>query len=262
MKNHENNWLEIVGREFDHPATVLWRAVELRYIEDAFFRHNLLEPVLDLGCAEGKIADALFKKNTLIGLDNCWELIRQNKKEAHKALVLADGCKTPFKDEVFGSIFSNCVIEHIPGLDSLLVESYRLLKPGGIFLFTVPSDKFGDFLFFHVLFKRLGMNSLANRYSKMRNSRLCHFHCYSHQVWQEKLEAKGFELVEYVYYMPKEALMRWDFLAGIVFIFGKIKISSFLKRKFTQELKPVFDKYTKPDCDIGGSLLIVAQKNS
>lgn len=259
MKIPEKNWFEIVRQEFYHPATVLWRAVELRHIENAFFRHNLLEPVLDLGCAEGKIADSLFKKNILIGLDNCWELISQNKKEAYKALVLADGCKIPFKDKTFGSIFSNCVIEHILDLDSLLAESYRLLKPGGIFFFTVPSDKFGDFLFFSTIFSNLGLKGPANWYKVKRNELLNHFHCYDHSHWGELLKNKGFALIEYDYYMPKKSTFVWDFLAAIWFLPGKLKLNLSKKLFPLTELKALYNSDNIKGFR-GGGLLIIAQK--
>jgi len=256
------DWINEVKNEFDHPATVLWRAIELKHIEEVLNRYNLTEPILDLGCAEGKVATLLFKGRGLLGLDNCWDLIRQNQKTAtYRALVLADACKMPFKNGSFNCIFSNCVIEHIQDLYALISEVVRVLKSGGLFIFTVPSNKFGQFLFFHVLFKKLGLNSLAGWYSKKRNSQLSHFHCYGHDVWQEKLKGKGLRLIEHVYYMPKKAVMLWDFLAAAFFIVDKIQPFSILEKKFTLRLRSIFEKYMHQDCSLGGGLLIVAAKN-
>lgn len=246
-----NNWFDILKSEFDHPATVLWRAVELRHIEEFLKKHELSSPILDLGCAEGKIAGALFKNKELIGLDNCWELISENKKtNIYKALILADGCRMPFKDGVFGSVFSNCVIEHIRGLDSVAEEAVRVLKDNGLFLFTVPSHKFGDFLFFSTIFENLRLRSLSSWYKNKRNAMLNHFHCYEHNYWREFLNKKGLELVEYKYYMTKEATFAWDFLAVAV------RLLPGIYRLFPVQIK----KYYTQDSDIGAGLLIVARK--
>lgn len=256
------DWLSEVENKFSHPSIILWRAIELKHIEEALNKYNLTEPILDLGCAEGKIAGLLFKEKKLIGLDNSRELISQNKRnDIYQGLVLADACNMPFKDGFFSSVFSNCVIEHIPDIKAVLREACRVLKPKGIFLFTVPSDKFGQFLFFYVLFKKLGLNSLAGWYSKKRNSWLNHFHCHGHNVWQEKLNSKGFSLLEYVYYMPKKAVILWDFLAAIFFMVHKIQPFSFLEKKINLKLRSIFEKYLNQDCGLGGGLLIVAVKN-
>ena len=184
-----SKWLELLKEKFEHPAIVLWRAVELRHIEEFLKKYELPVPILDLGCAEGKIADALFNNNELIGLDNCWELLSQNKnRDIYKALILADGCRMPFKSGAFGSVFSNCVIEHIPDIGSLLGEVSRILKEKSIFIFTVPSNKFADFLFFSKVFNNLGLKRLAQWYGRKRNKQLNHFHCYDHNRWKQILK--------------------------------------------------------------------------
>lgn len=262
MEIENRNWVDIISKEFSHPATALWRSIEVRHLEEAIKKYNTVLPMLDLGCAEGKIGSILFKERCLFGLDNCWDLIKQNQKtDTYKALVLADACQMPFGDGSFSCIFSNSVIEHIPDLQALMAEVARVLKKGGLFIFTVPSNKFGQFLFFHVLFKKLGLNSLAGWYSKKRNSRLNHFHCHSHNVWQEKLNGKGFRLLEYAYYMPKKAVMLWDFLATAFFMVDKIQLCSLLEKKITLKLRPIFEKYLNQDCGLGGGLLIIAVKN-
>ena len=80
MKIENRNWVDIISKEFSHPATVLWRSIEVRYLGEAIKKYNPVLPVLDLGCAEGKIGSILFKERCLFGLDNCWDLIRQNQK--------------------------------------------------------------------------------------------------------------------------------------------------------------------------------------
>lgn len=257
------DWIAILKKEFDHPAIVLWRAIELRYIEDFFNRHKLSSPVLDLGCAEGKIADVLFKNNKLIGLDNCWELLSQNKKEdIYKALILADGCRMPFKNSVFGGVFSNCVIEHIPDMDSILSEVSRVLREKEIFLFSAPSNKFSDFLFFTQVFNKLRLKRLAQWYGRKRNKQLNHFHCYDHDAWRRLLKEKGLKMLEYRYYMAEKQVSAFDFLSALVVVLRSVWPLCYLIPKLNNWLAGYMRKSYDIDSQTGGALLIAAQKDT
>lgn len=260
----EKDWLEVIRDKFDHPAIILWRATELKYIDRAFKKREPQEPILDLGCAEGKIGGILFKgKGAVIGLDNCWELLKQNKRsDLYKALILADGCAMPYGRAEFSSVFSNCVIEHIPDIKGLLNEVARVLKDNGTFIFTVPSHKFGDFLFFTIIFEDLKLKWLANWYKRKRNKLLNHFHCYDHNQWQGLLKNHGFGLLEYKYYMSREATFYWDFLAAAVFVIRKAWPLSFLLPKLNKWLINHLKVYYNTDSFIGSGLLLVAQKQA
>ena len=43
-----------------------------------------------------------------------------------------------YADEEFDIVVSNDVLEHIPSYKAAFAEAYRVLKPGGKFIFTVP----------------------------------------------------------------------------------------------------------------------------
>lgn len=261
IKNSEKDWFSIVGSQFEHPAIILWRAVELRHIGEALKECPLREPVLDIGCAEGKISGLLFGDKRLNGLDNCWGLLRQNRKsDIYRTLILADACYLPYKNDAFSSIFSNCVIEHIPDLDRVLSEAARVLKDKGIFLFSVPSDKFRDFLFFAVIFEKLRLKKLSFWYKRKRNLLLNHFHCYDHLRWKEILKAKGLNLLKYDYYMTKEAVFLWDLLAFLALILKFAWPFNCLLPGINKWLIGYFKKYYNKDAGIGGALILVAQK--
>ncbi|WP_339610785.1 class I SAM-dependent methyltransferase [uncultured Planktosalinus sp.] len=49
-----------------------------------------------------------------------------------------DGKKMPFENESYDCAFGTEVLEHCPEPEVVLNEVYRVLKPGGIFFFTVP----------------------------------------------------------------------------------------------------------------------------
>lgn len=262
-KAKDKDWLDILKKQFEHPAIVLWRAVELSHIDNLLKQYSLDQPILDLGCAEGKIGGFLLRGKQLIGLDNCWELLQENKRtDIYRALILADARRMPYKDAVFGSIFSNCVIEHIRDIDSVLHEAFRVLKDKGIFLFTVPSHKFADFLFFSVIFERLRLKHISGWYKRKRNTMLNHFHCYDHNQWKVILKKKGFNLIEHKYYMTKKATFIWDFLAAGVFVLKTVWPLNYLLPKISRWLSSNLRRYYDMDAEIGSGLLLVAQKRA
>jgi len=100
--------------------------------------------VLEIGSGSG--AYALYLARTLgcslIGVD-INELGIQNANRLAEQSGLAvrfqqcDASRPlPFPDAQFDSVFSNDVICHIPGRENLLREVFRVLKPGGRFLFS------------------------------------------------------------------------------------------------------------------------------
>lgn len=250
----EKNWILKLAKVYDHPAVILWRAIELHHLSEFFSKMKKLpHPILDLGCGEGEIARALFGKGVIdVGLDNEEQMVKKAEKSGiyHK-VILGDACCLPFEKESFNLVFSNCVIEHISDIDQVLFEAARVLKKNGLFVFTVPSDKFGDYLFFSQFFKKIKIPFLAKLYAIFRNRQLNHFHCYSLSSWKEKLRKTGFCLVEIQNYIGPRTLFIWDKLAF------QRKFFPFLKTNF-KKLEFFYEKET--EVKQGGAFLIIAKK--
>lgn len=91
--------------------------------------------VLDFGCG-AKPYKELFKRcSEYIGCDI---EISGHDHKSEQIDVFYDGKKIPFEDEYFDNIFTSEVFEHVFNLDPILDELYRVLKPGGYMLATVP----------------------------------------------------------------------------------------------------------------------------
>ena len=169
------------------------RAVESRFYQDL----PVVEPVLDLGSGDASFAVQTFSKKLDIGLDP-WRapMAEARTRNAHKLLTLAEGARMPFADASFNTIVSNSVLEHIPDLEPVMAESFRVLKPGGHFLFCSPSDHFTDWL--------LGGYMFGDAYRRFFNRIARHQHCDSPATWRARLERHGFAIDKiWYYYSPR-----------------------------------------------------------
>jgi len=93
--------------------------------------------VLDAGCGSMPYKQLILSNKSVtnyIGLDIETEIDYENVI----ADVLWDGIKMPFNSNTFDVVISTEVLEHIPNPDNYLIEVIRVLKPNGIFFFTVP----------------------------------------------------------------------------------------------------------------------------
>lgn len=88
---------------------------------------------LDVGCGT-KPYQKLFASTTYWGL----EIDSPENREKKNADYFYDGKQFPFEDNKFDSIVANQVFEHVFNPDDFLSETYRVLKPEGKLLMTVP----------------------------------------------------------------------------------------------------------------------------
>lgn len=190
--NHDFLWQQLIELPY---FRALLRAVESRFYQDL----PVVEPVLDLGSGDGSFAAQTFSRKLDVGLDP-WRgpLWDSRARNAHKLLTLAEGAQMPFKDASFQTIVSNSVLEHIPDLEPVIAESYRVLRPGGYFLFCSPSDHFDEWL--------VGAQVGGDAYRQFFQRISRHQHCDSPQTWTKRLERHGFMVEKIWYYFSPTAL--------------------------------------------------------
>jgi SAM-dependent methyltransferase len=88
--------------------------------------------LLDFGCGS-KPYEKLFKNsNNYVGVEV------SGNKENLKSDIYYDGITLPFADNTFDSILCTEVFEHVEQLDDVIIELYRVLKPGGRMIVTTP----------------------------------------------------------------------------------------------------------------------------
>jgi SAM-dependent methyltransferase len=98
------------------------------------YSKNIKGMTLDIGCGS-KPYEKLFLSEKYIGMD-----IRTSGHDHANSFVdvFYDGAEIPFGNDYFDSIVCFEVLEHVFNPDVFLSEACRVLKSGGIAVFTVP----------------------------------------------------------------------------------------------------------------------------
>ncbi len=223
------------------------------------FRQELIDPkliewlkplkgktILDAGCGEGYLSNLLAGEGARVhGLDASRKLIEvaKNKYQNPQITFLEGDLKTPlpFPEGFFDAIVANLVLMDFDPIDRALHEFARVLKPGGLFIFTLLHPFFG-------------------RAALTKN-------------WKEKILFKTphYKLKEYVTPVARPRLINGLPSKTIVyhrpleFYFKKLKDASFM---VTDLEEPVFEKsfvkdksnFMKLSVEIPPFLLVKAKK--
>jgi len=191
------------------PATAFWRAIEI----DALARAHLPEGLgLDLGCGDGKLTDILLSltgPRRMVGIDPDPEETKAAARYGfYERLHTVPGDAIPEPDASFDFVISNSVLEHIPGLEPVIAEAGRLLKPGGRFCFTVPAPPFHD----NLAGSLFGLTRRETYLARL-DKRIAHFNYLSSQDWTELCGRHGLVVESCRGYFDRPQTRRWETLS-------------------------------------------------
>lgn len=128
----KNSVPENFNPKIKHPLYFIRKGL---YNKIALYSTELNGTVLDFGCGEKPYKSLFSKATNYIGLDYSSE---GHDHTNEKIDVYYDGKTIPFDDNTFDNIFSSEVFEHVFGLEEILPELNRVLKPNGKILVTFP----------------------------------------------------------------------------------------------------------------------------
>lgn len=245
-------------------SLAVWRGIEAYQMSR--LKIDYKKPILDIGCGFGEFAGIFFASKVEVGVDiEKNEILRARQVKKYHKLVLADARKLPFKAKTFNTIISNSVLEHIPKVEEVINECYRVLNKGGYFIYTVPTNKLYNNLFYTTLLENLGLKPLAHIYFRLINKVFKHVNITRKEEWLSKTKKAGFKVVYTKEMISRQATRIFDLtilpaLPSQItrWLFGKRFVVNIPGRIWL--CNKLFGHYITEEVKSGSNLIVVAQK--
>ncbi len=95
--------------------------------------------VLDLGCRSGALTQHFVEGNDVVGLDVDRAALEKAAQLGIETVVANVDEPLPFPDASFDAVVAGELLEHLQFPDAVVVEARRILRPGGVFVGSVPN---------------------------------------------------------------------------------------------------------------------------
>lgn len=179
-------------RYYDLGRHYWWLAGKYRIIADVLargFRPTRPRPlVLDVGCGPGNLLDVLAAHGEAFGCDFSSDALRFCIGRGYRRLFRADFRELPVKAGSFDLVTCIDVLEHLEDDLGAIAELYRIVRPGGLLVLSVPAFQFlwGD-----------------------HDTLYGHHRRYTAREVRERLNNAGFEVPRVTYFEPLFVLPLW-----------------------------------------------------
>ncbi|MBI1307478.1 MAG: methyltransferase domain-containing protein [Bacteroidetes bacterium] len=112
---------------------------ERAFLKKVFSKHPNQNLIVDLACGSGRFLEFADEG---VDISNAMASIAQ-QKFTDKKIHVTTGNKLPYQDNSVDMIFSFHLLMHLKkqAVNSIFLEVNRTLRPGGIFLFDVPTTR-------------------------------------------------------------------------------------------------------------------------
>jgi SAM-dependent methyltransferase len=175
--------------------------------------YDLLPPVIDLGCGDGRFAMALSEcglgEKPAAALDRDPDLLREAPPTIRMRCVAGDLLALPFERGCAGTVICNTALNCLFGgrldqLDTALREARQLLRPDGRFWCCVHTSALADLHLGYRLLTSLGFRRWAARYLDAihrGNGRTIHL---SAEQWARRLSDAGFTVERAIFFFTRQ----------------------------------------------------------
>jgi SAM-dependent methyltransferase len=193
--------IRAVAEMYCWPSQSLWRFREVQILRTVEYQR----PILEIGCGSGALSSLIF--------DQVEEAIDINKRSVEVSRRIV-GPRGPLYGRVrhfdardlasepksrFGTVFANCVVEHIPDLACVLQSCCHVLRSDGMLVITVPLSEMNN----HMLLN-------ARWYTTLRQRQLTHLNIMPLNEWKTLLQSCGFEVDTVEPYLFEDDCRYWD----------------------------------------------------
>lgn len=206
-------------------TSVSWIHKE-KFIYDFFETLSKDSKILDIGCGNGFFLDKLKTAGfqDLNGID----LANYLKDKSHQHYIVDINVeKLPLADNSFDAVTAFQTLEHLENYFLIEQEIKRILKPGGIFIFSVPNQ-------FNVAFRwKFALTGNMEGWSRKNN----HLLFLTRDVFQ-KSYLKDFDLIKKYYNK------------GHIPFLGRLKFMRFLRLKSRTRILPRSEFFSDRVCYI------------
>lgn len=156
-------------------------------------------PILEIGCGDGKFSSLIFDEIEEAIDINPKAVARAQAQGIYRRVRCADAHDPNGSKGTFATVYANCVMEHIPGIEAVLRGCYDALAPEGQLVITVPLSEMNR----HLLLR-------SGVYSRWRQRQLAHCNLFTRERWLELLQSAGFRSIELRPYLGADACRFWD----------------------------------------------------
>lgn len=130
------------------------------------------DKVIEIGCEGGYLLKKILFAQEIVGLDiarNALDDARKNVKSNKVKLICADASNIPLENCYFDKIICSQTLEHVDNPVEIVAEMYRIIKPNGIMVISIPHEKvlrglkkiFNKIGLFRILFPKIETSTSA-----------------------------------------------------------------------------------------------------
>ena len=202
MRAYQKDFITLYGH-LRRPENKTHKQGKFRYILQRLELHNRQGVCLDVGCSDGAIALSLCDQfDQVFGADidiKALSMIDHTACE-NVGFLSGDAMALPFENQSVDAIVCSQTYEHVPSSEKLFEEIYRVIKSGGMVLFSGPNKTFPvEPHFFLPFLHWLGQKS-ADRYLRLAGKG-DHYYERSETYWKLKKIFKGYEIIDVIRYV-------------------------------------------------------------
>jgi SAM-dependent methyltransferase len=114
-----------------------WLRPDLERLASASGRRRLR--ILDLGCGPGNTLSRLMPVGQVYGLDYSLDALAFARSKGVRCVFSGESTALPVASASLDCVVALDVLEHVEDDRAALAEVARVLRPGGVFVFTVPA---------------------------------------------------------------------------------------------------------------------------